>query len=310
MISFRFHLVSLVAVLLALATGIALGSGPLQGSVAQQLAAAERNVGHRAATAASDRDTAAVSAFQDDFAAATGSQLVGQRLDGHTVALLSLPGAEAETVDALRQQVLDAGGTVTGTVQVREPLLDPDGRQLADGLSQQVLDGAKDVPPLSGLSSYGLAGTALGRALLTSRPTGDPVDDTARTISTSFTEAEFVADTESVRRRAGLALLVAGPADPKAPGGQDQLVTELVQSMHEVSAGVVVAGPASASRAGGLVAAVRDGDAAAAVSTVDTVDVAAGRIVTVLALAEQAAGRSGHYGTDDAADGALPATTE
>jgi len=310
MISFRFHLVSLVAVLLALATGIALGSGPLQGSVSQRLAAAEGNGQQGVAGATTERDAGAVSAFQDEFAAATGSQLVGQRLDGHTVLLVTLPGAEADTVDAVRQQVLDAGGTVTGAVQVREPLLDPDGRQLADGLSQQVLDGAKDVPPLSDLSSYGLVGTALGRAFLTTRPTGDPVDDTARTIATSFTEAEFVSDTESVRRRAGLALLVAGPADPKAPGGQDQLVSQLVSSMHETSAGVVVAGPASAGRAGGLVAAVRDGDAAAGVSTVDTVDVAAGRIVAVLALAEQSAGRSGHYGTDDASDGAVPAATE
>jgi hypothetical protein len=55
----------------------------------------------------------------------------------------------------------------------------------------------------------------------------------------------------------------------------------------------------------GEVAAVRDDRDLAAVSTVDGVGTAAGRIATVLAAGEQARGRSGSYGTAPGA-AALP----
>lgn len=309
MITFRYHLLSLVAVLLALAAGIALGSGPLQGQVAQQLAARGDQDQRSATTGSQLQDAQAVEDFQDAFAATAAERLVPQQLDGRTVLLVALPGAADETLAAVRQQVLDAGATITGQVEVRSTLLDPDERQLAEGVAQQVLDGASGVPPVDDLSSYGLVGTALGRAYLTSRPPGDAVDDAARTIDTSFVEAGFLAEGEPVQRRASLALVVAGPADSADQAsvtGQDMLFSELVQAMDEVAGGVVVVGPTAAGDPGGLVAAVRDGDAADTVSTVDTVDVAAGQVVTVLALAEQAAGRAGQYGTAAAADGAVP----
>lgn len=307
MISFRYHVVSLVAVLLALATGIALGSGPLQGQLSQRLAAqGDPNQQDTATTPSQQQDAQAVGDFQDAFAVAAAKSLVPQQLDGRTVLLVALPGADGESVDAVRQQVVDSGATVTGLVEVRDKLLDPGERQLAEGVSQQVLDGASDVPPLDDLSSYGLVGTAIARAFLTTRPAGDVVDDTARTISTSFAEAGFLEQGELVQRRAGLALVVAGPADASPVAGQDELFSQVVQGLDDLADGVVVAGPPSAGSPGGLVAAVRDGDAADSVSTVDTVQVAAGRVVAVLALAEQTAGRAGHYGTADAADGAVP----
>jgi hypothetical protein len=42
------------------------------------------------------------------------------------------------------------------------------------------------------------------------------------------------------------------------------------------------------------------------VSTVDTLDRVAGQVVAVMALAEQAGGSAGHYGSVDAADGVMP----
>ncbi len=53
--------------------------------------------------------------------------------------------------------------------------------------------------------------------------------------------------------------------------------------------------------------AVRDDVAAARdVSTVDALGRTAGQIVAVLALAGQAAGQTGQFGSVDAADGAIP----
>lgn len=309
MITFRYHVVSLVAVLLALAAGIVLGSGPLQGQVSDRLTSRAGQDGQRTAARTQQQDAQAVSDFQNAFAATAAEQLVPQQLDRRTVLLVTLPGADGETVDAARQQVVDAGATVTGVVEVREKLLDPAARQLAEGVSQQVLDQASGSPALAGLTSYGLVGTAIGRAFLTTRPIGDTVDGAARTISTSFAEAGFLTEGDPLQRRASLALVIVGTVDATPIAGQAELFAQVVQGMDAVAAGVVVAGPPSAGDPGGLLAAVREGEAAATVSTVDTVEVAAGRIVAVLALAEQAAGRSGHYGTTNAADGAVPRET-
>jgi Copper transport outer membrane protein, MctB len=70
---------------------------------------------------------------------------------------------------------------------------------------------------------------------------------------------------------------------------------------------VVLAGPVASARTGGQVKAVRDDvGAARAVSTVDALGRTAGQVVTVMALAGQAAGKAGQYGAVNAADGAMP----
>ena len=60
----------------------------------------------------------------------------------------------------------------------------------------------------------------------------------------------------------------------------------------------------------GLKAVRADAGTARAVSTVDSVGSTAGQVVTVLALAGQAAGESGQYGAVSAADGAMPGSRQ
>ena len=57
---------------------------------------------------------------------------------------------------------------------------------------------------------------------------------------------------------------------------------------------------------GGPVRTLRDSDVADNVSSVDMVDTPAGQVITAIALAEQAAGDSGHYGIGEAADQVVP----
>ena len=73
----------------------------------------------------------------------------------------------------------------------------------------------------------------------------------------------------------------------------------------------MVAGPPASAGTAGAVGAVRADDAlAAAVSTVDDVDTPAGRVAAVLALREQLAGDSGHYGRAAGASAPLPGSTK
>jgi hypothetical protein len=104
-------------------------------------------------------------------------------------------------------------------------------------------------------------------------------------------------------------LFVTGPGQGTEEDrqGAGTIVTTITHAVDSATDGVVLAGPIPSARAGGQVKAVRDDVSASRdVSTVDVLDRAAGQVVTVMALAGQAAGRTGHYGAVDAADGAMP----
>jgi hypothetical protein len=104
-------------------------------------------------------------------------------------------------------------------------------------------------------------------------------------------------------------LFVTGPGKgtTEERQGASTIVSTLLEAVDEDTDGAVLAGPVASARTGGQVKAVRDDVTVARdVSTVDSLDRSAGEVVTIMALAEQAAGRTGHFGAVDAADGAMP----
>jgi len=303
-IDFRYHLVSIVAIFLALATGIALGAGPLQDPLSAGLAdRAEQDRQDVEQLRSELSQTQDRISFGDAYAAETAGVVVGSALAGRTVGIVSLPGSDPGDVRGLRGQVEAGGGEVVSTVRVTDTLLDPANRQLAEGLARQVLDGVKDVTAPAGATSYELVGAAVARAFLTRDE--QQVDNDAGSIAAALAEADFLTVDGSVDRRAQLALVVSGDPAADAPAGQAEVAAEVVSGLDTGSAGAVVAGTA-ASASGGIVQAVRESEAGTAVSSVDAVDLAAGRVVTVLAMAEQLSGGVGHYGQVDAEDGAVP----
>ena len=146
MISFRYHIVSIVSVFLALAVGVALGGGPLKGEVDNTLV--EQVEADRKAKADLRAQISALEGgndFTDEFATRVAPDLVGGELQGRPVTLLVLPGAAESTVTALTELVEAAGGTVGGTVRAGEGLVDVGNKQLVDELGSQLLDGVNDV---------------------------------------------------------------------------------------------------------------------------------------------------------------------
>jgi len=116
-ISFRYHIVSIVSVFLALAIGVALGGGPLKGTVDNTLvtqvqADKKVKVALRAEiTALKDGNT-----FTDSFAETVAPKLIGGTLRGRVVDILVLPRAQATDVAALSDFVGQAGGTIGGAL--------------------------------------------------------------------------------------------------------------------------------------------------------------------------------------------------
>ena len=95
MISFRYHIVSIVSVFLALAVGIALGGGPLKGEVDDTLVdqvQADRAV--KADLRAQIADARSGNEFVDGFAETVAPGLIDGTLQGRVVNIVALPGAQ------------------------------------------------------------------------------------------------------------------------------------------------------------------------------------------------------------------------
>ena len=125
MIGFRYHLVSLAAIFLALAGGIALGAGPLQDPVGGQLAAASPDNGSDQELEEELRSAREFSDFSSAYSAGTAGLVIGDRLDGTSVSLLLLPGADPAVADDLGEDLGKAGARITSTARLTNELLDP-----------------------------------------------------------------------------------------------------------------------------------------------------------------------------------------
>lgn len=310
MISFRYHIVSIVSVFLALAIGVALGGGPLKGEVDNTLV--QQVQADRKAKAELQAEVSALRSgnqFEDAFAANVAPGLIGGALQGRVVTMMVLPTAAAEDVTGLARLVKGAGGTIGGTVRIGDALVDVANKQLVDELGSQLLDGAPDVSVPADASGYERMGALLARAVGTDEAGGATVDATSKSILAGLSTAALMSVDGDLNRRGDLMMVVggAGRGDAEERQGSNSIVTTLVQALDADTAGTVVAGPLASARGDGLVAAVREDVVAARdVSTVDSLGRTAGQVVAVMALAEQSHGQTGHYGAVDAADGAMP----
>jgi hypothetical protein len=290
-INFRFHLVSIAAILIALAAGVALGSGPLD----------DTGDSLRGAGSTAQAADPALAAFESGYAGRTSPALLKNKLKGQTVVILTVPGTSAAEVKGVSANLEAAGAEVTGQVGLTSKLLDSSGRQFAEGVAQQ---SAQDVPGVSDAGdSYGRIGAALGRAFVADKAKAP--DQTASTIRSAFSEGKLITMTTAPKKLADLTVLVSGP---ERAGGSDQsgVIAALAGALSDSGKGIVVAGPSSSSTDGGAVKAVRDGDSATEVSTVDVTDSPSGRVVTALVAAAQADGQPGAWGTSRSASGAVP----
>lgn len=311
MISFRSHVVSLVAVFLALAVGIVLGGGPLQRTGGGD------GTGDTAALAELENEVARlreVADFDDAYARATRSRLVPDRLlRGRSVTLVTLPTADEDQVTELASLASSLGATIAARVTIRDELVDVANRQLVEELGARMrasLGETVDIP--STADGYERLGRLLGYAVATEQPGGRGVDDVGGEIMASLTTAELVQTEQPVQRRGGLVLVVAGdPAGtPDQRRGAGSIVASLASALDESGKGAVVAGPIASGQRDGVVSAVRRSRAAGAVSTVDVTDREAGIVLTMLALSAEDAGTTRHLGTAAAEDGAFPGSDD
>jgi hypothetical protein len=308
-IDFRYHVVSIVAVFLALALGLFIGSTSLRGPVGSIITnQTDKVVGKN------KQLRAEVGALQNDvrdeqrFETAAAPYIVSNVLAGESVVVVSAPGVDGGTRSDIVKGLTAAGATVSGDIRLQDALLDPAQRVFLDTLSTRL-----------GIPGHTLSsGTGPQRAMtlladvLGIRPQSTPVPaaSAARVLS-GFADGNLLTVSGGAARSASLAVLIAPPppsatADPKLVQAQDALLLDLARALDRSAVGAVVAGPVAAADDGLLKAARGDNDLTADVSTVDGADLPRGVIATVLALAEQAKGGVGSYGARTGSKAPLP----
>lgn len=311
MITFRYHVVTIVSVFLALAIGIALGGGPLKGEVDNSLVTQVET--DRATIGALRSQIAGLEVatdYNDAVVRAIGPRVLDDQLAGRPVAVVALPGASATVVAEVATMIGEAGGTVGGTYRAGAALLDPEQRALVDELGGQLAADTPGVALPEGAAGYERIGALLARAIATAEDAGEEVDDASDAILAGLGTASLFTAEGDVTQRASLVLVVAGSTE-QLPAGAARVTLAVLRAIAAASDGVVVGGPTNSARAGGLVAAVRaEVGGARELSTVDSMNRAAGRLTAVLTLAARARGEIGHHGAVDAADGVVPEPVE
>ena len=335
MIDFRYHLVSIVAVFLALAVGIVLGSTELRGAA---FSALDRTSSALSAKleAADNQNSALQQQVQGDhqFAQAAEPVLLKHLLDSKRVVIVTTPGAPSSVVNGIKTGLSDAGATVSGQVALSSKFADtsasnlslldqltqqatPSGMTLTNGSPQQqaaqVLaaamvaktsnsgSGTSKSGNGSNNSGNGNSGNGNGNSSISSQD--------AQTIVSSFSAGQFISVTGHPTSGATLAIIVT-PATAPQDGNSDpvnQAVVALAQEFGQASQATVVTGASAGSGTGSAISAVRSSGAANNAATVDNADSVVGQIVAVQALEQQMNGhKPGSFGTQSNANSAGP----
>jgi len=302
-INFRYHIVSLMAVFLALAVGIVLGvtlRPSVDEGLAQQAAQDRKQV--QDLRAEIDRRNA-LDEYRDAYAARAGEALTAGLLTGSRVAVVTMPDAPSEVISSISTAVTDAGGIITGTVKVNQNAFDP--TKISD-LTEALSPYAAPLRLNDSMTDSTKFGVALGRAIA-SKQTGSR-DQLAIAIGESLASAGLITIDGDAEESAELILVVAAEASEPPP--EAELLTAHVEmdvALRAAAGGLVLAGPNSAEIEGTDVLAARnESDAVDVLSTVDVADLTSGVTTAVLAGKEQLLGRQGHYGAFSKADAPMP----
>ncbi len=313
MIDFRYHLVSLVSVFLALAIGLILGATALRPTLVSGLQATA-NAEHRqidqliAAAKVSQQQLAA----EESFAQAAEPQLLGHLLDGQRVVVVIAPGAPGNVVSGITTALTDAGAAVSGQIQLQPRFFDP-ASATQQALSQLAVQLAPAGMNLTGFGAVLQASKVLASAVLTADGPGQPAAGQAdsaaqKTVSNLASNGFLSVSRGNPAARATLAVMVipASPASASDANPVSQGLFTLAKQLHLAGEGTVVAGSVGGSGTGSVIDVMRSGSNPNHLSSVDNADMVIGQIAVAQALNELLHGAYGSYGIAGGASGPGP----
>ncbi|WP_460359094.1 copper transporter [Mycobacterium sp. ZZG] len=288
MISLRSHAISLAAVFLALAIGVALGSGLLSNTVLSGLRDDKQEMQQQIDTLTGDRNALNEKLkAAGDFDAQVAPRILRDTLARKSVVIFRTPDAADNDIDGLTRLISQAGGTLAGTVGLTQQFVDANSAEkLLSVVNSPIVPAGAQLSTTT-VDQGSQAGDLLGISLLIDRdPKKPPVNDDQRaTVLAALRDTGFVTYGTERIGAADTALVVTGGALGEDAGNQGATVARFAAGLAPHGSGTVLVGR-DGSATGTSAVAVTRADAAMknAVSTVDDIDSESGRITSVLAL--------------------------
>jgi len=308
-IDFRYHIVSLIAVFMALAVGIVIGAGPLRDYLAEELSGQVDQLRvEREELRQALEEAEADNAETAQFVAAASPALLDGVLDGRTVAVVQLPAADGDVVDAVLGRLDQAGAQVSARVELTPDWTDPGQRAFRSGIAGNIAPYLNPQPGDDASTDH-ILGMALGQALTLRDPDNlTEASEQAAAMYDLLISSELVGEIDEPAEPAYATVVIAGPReaeDAEEVAQENAALTVTLSGLAQTGEGNVLAGPARAE--GDLLLSVREQEAlSASISTVDGADLITGQVTVPLALAADIAGDSQAYGTADSAEAGLP----
>ena len=291
---------------LALAIGIALGSGLLSNTVMSGLRGDKQELQEQIETLTTDKNglNEKLNAASE-FDAQLAPRMVRDVLKDKTVVVFRTPDAVDADVDAISRFLQESGGTVTGTVSLTQEFVEANSAgKLLSVVNSPIVPAGRQLSTTA-VDQGSQAGDLLGIALLTDKNPATPaVDDAQReTVLAALRDTGFLSYGDEHIGAADTALIVTGPGLGDDAGNRGVTVARFAAGLAPHGSGAVLVGRDGSASGSGAVAVTRSDTAlSAAVSTVDDVDASAGQITTVLALgALSSGGHPGQYGSGQGA---------
>lgn len=300
MISFRYHLISVIAIFLAIALGVVVGTTALNGAVVGDL---RRQVSDlkdtNAQSQAANKALQAKAGNADELANAYGSKILGGALAKKSVVLLAAPGVSASLLDGIGAELTAAGGTVSARLQLTKSFLDPQRASDIRSLATTTQPIGLDYPTTDDVGT--LAGSLLGFVLL-----GKGAATDLSQVLSGFGQLGMIQASGS-NPAAGQAVVLVSSATMAKDDPAAMMLVSLAGAIGSAGPTVVADAGGGVADAGGLVSLLRgDADAGKSVATVDDAGDTLGQLTVALTVADSLKGHHGDYGAGAGADALLP----
>jgi hypothetical protein len=293
-INFRYHVVSIAAVFLALALGLIVGTAAFNGPAADGLAAQVDAMGKANQNLRDEVNHLNEEAEQEEqFATEALPWMIGNRLNGKRVLIITTTDADKDYVDGVAEALRTVGGaTITGQVSFQKRFVDPTSKEelldLVDNGTPSTVTG------LPANSNGAETASALLAAVLVDHNPEVAEPDRTKTLN-AFLGSYLVGS--AVKQPAEAILVLAGPPYNEKDAGKFNAGLKTIVEQFDKAGPIVVAAESTAGD-GNLVGAVRgDSNLSKQVSTVNNAGTPQGRAAVLLALADQVESKApGHYG--------------
>jgi hypothetical protein len=303
-INLRYHIVSLIAVFLALGTGVVMGATVIDRAIVDSLNdrvnRVERSV--KATQAENSRLNGELQTVRD-FADQAREEIGRDQLREVPVLVLAVEGVDRKPVDALRQSLLGAQSNVVGTVWFTAKM------RLESGGDVQALATALNTAPgdPDALRTMALARIAAAIGGGSADPNLLPALSAAGFIAYDPPPPPLSGGLDTIAVPGARLVLVSGAG---ARVGDDVLAVPLAEALSTAGLPIVAAeaGQDSPGGRGVFVGLLRgDNEVGSRLSTVDDLESSMGQAAVVLAVDDLGAGRTGHFGVGPGAQRLLPA---